>query len=110
MQLYHLFVRYSRSLVQAVDVLSDYARDASLCHELSDCSVTAVWFRFRDRLVDGDLPPPGLSTRFLRREEFAKVDWLVFCPNAAGTAEVRYSRFGADACAGEDDYPLARGN
>jgi hypothetical protein len=45
-----------------------------------------------------------LYARGFAREEILKQHRLIFCPNAAGTAKIRYTRFGANARAGEKNY------
>ena len=95
--------------MQAVDVLRDDARGFALRDEMSDCAMASIGLRLRDCFIDGDLSTPRFSSRFVRRHELAKVDWLVPGPDAARASEVRYAGFSADARAGEDYGVLAYG-
>src|SRR5207244_12169339 len=95
--------------MEPVDVLRDDAGDFALRDELRDCAMAAIRLGSRDSLVDGNLSPPRFSSRFFRRDELAKVDWLISGPDAARASEVRYAGFSADARAGEDRGAFACG-
>src|SRR3989442_15845685 len=45
----YLLICNARSLMQAVDVLSDDARDFALHDQMRDRAMTAIWLRLRDR-------------------------------------------------------------
>ena len=107
MQLYNPLIGYSRSLMQAVDVLRDDARDSSLRDEMRNRPMASIGFRLRHSFINRDLPSPRFAPRFFRGNELAKVDWLILGPDAAGASEVGNSGFSANARAGEDDRSLA---
>lgn len=109
MKLDYLFIRNARSLMKAVDVLSDHARDFALRDQMSDRAMASIGLGLGDSFVDGDFSAPRFASCFFRGYELAKVDWLVFSPDAAGASKVGNAGFGADARAGEDDRAAALG-
>src|SRR5262249_32775209 len=96
-----LLVGDAGALMQAVDVLSDDARDFSLLDQMRDRAVTAIRLCLCHGLVNGNLSTPRLTPRFFGRHELTKVDWLILAPEPTRAAKVRYSGFCADTCAGE---------
>ena len=103
-----LRVRHARALVQPVDVLGDDGAHPPLLDQLGQRAMTGIGLGLQHGLVGGELAVPGLAAHLVGSHEVVEVDRLVAGPDAPGRAEVRDSRLGRDARAGEGHDPLGR--
>jgi hypothetical protein len=58
MQLNHVFWRYSRGLVQIIDILRDHGRDLACPIEVRQGPVATTWFCVCEFLFHGEAAPP----------------------------------------------------
>jgi len=98
------------SLMQTVDVLGDHRLDLVAAHQLGDGAMAPIGGGGAKRFLHREAAAPRLASRLLRGEKIGKVDRRHPGPDPAGAAEIRNSRFGADAGAGEYDGAVRAGN
>ena len=96
---------HARSLVQPVHILRDHAAGLAAFDEFGDGAVAPVGLGLLDHGVSCELARPGLAPGLLGGDEIAEIDRLVLVPDPARRAEIRDSRFGADAGARKDHDP-----
>ena len=99
-------VRSAGELVQAVDILRDQAEQLTALFEFAYRLMADVGLDGFEKLVGGFLELPVLHPRGFAGEKILEQHRLVFCPDAAGAAEVGHAGFGADAGAGEKNQLL----
>src|SRR5262245_1609781 len=110
MQLDHLAVGHTGSLVQTINVLGDDSGHLALIDQAGERAMTSIRGGLLHHLVARELATPGLTARLARGKEVAKLDRLVLGPYASRRTIIGDPRLGGDAGTGERDHAFRIGD
>src|SRR5262245_50899844 len=99
-----------RTLVQSIDILSDHSEQLTPALQLGEGKMAGIGLRISHLRPHCHFLSPVFDSACAAAAEFAIFDHAVIRPNPVGTAEVRYARFGRNACPRESDDPLRSGD
>src|SRR6476660_154226 len=89
--------------MEAVDILRDQTEQLAALFKIADRLMSEIRFDRFEKLIGRFFELPMLHPRRFAGEKILKQHGLIFCPDAARTAEVRHAGFRADTRAGEKD-------